>query len=70
MYPKDALLAHVPKSERAGLVDAIKQHKTVTIGGHADGSLSVSAHDTPSQALANGHARSVNQSRGVGGLAD
>jgi len=70
MYPKDTLLAHVPESERAGLIDAIKQHKSVTIGGHADGSLTVVAHDTPSQSLNNGHARSVNQSRSVGGLAD
>ena len=70
MYPKDALVALVPQSERAELVDAIKQHKTVTIGGHADGSLRVAAHDTPSQTLADGHARSANRSRGVGGLAD
>jgi peptidoglycan hydrolase-like protein with peptidoglycan-binding domain len=70
MYPKEALLDHVPASERTTLTDAIKNHKTVTIGGHADGSLSVASHDVPNHSVARGPAQAVSQQRGVGGPAD
>ena len=70
MFAKAELLAHTPVSERSGLTDAIKHHKTVTIGGRADGSLSVATHDLPNHPLSRAPSRTVNHDRGIGGRAD